>query len=125
MRPINKTATIKITKYTNSGISKYKGKQCKKTNDYMIAAFNIEAINIIGSSREITLLIKDDHLIIGIPDIDTKKTRTISITTGGIGSITLGDTWHCDIVGEYVFDEQEGDKIYFNKTSYILVFRRS
>ncbi len=105
-------ARIRISKLLGNKNSNT-SKSNTSASEYFVLSLSASAVDVIGQ-KKITLLIKDSYLVVGIPDIDTKKIRTISVCRGH-GSISIGGSWNDSIVGEYEFDEREGDNTYFNK----------
>ncbi len=88
-------------------------KNCAATS-YFYVYFTQAAMATIASSR-IVICINSDYLMITIPDLDTKKHRNIFIDGYNNGWTRIGDSFHEDIEGEYIFDEEENGKFYFNK----------
>jgi len=74
------------------------------------------AFQDINNQNYITLVIKDEYLCIGSPSIDSKKQYRVSknIKKATYGA-SIGSKWRDSVVGDYVFDEKDGDNIYFTK----------
>lgn len=85
-----------------------------KAQEQFRAIFPPAMLSKIGTDR-ILITIGNKYLYIYYPDIDTKKSRKITLNAKGWGICTLGNTFYEDITGDYIFDEEDQGKLYFNK----------